>query len=363
MKSMKAKSFKQAVAVAVLASSFLYVTPSYASPNTSSALSVQVQDFESKIQQLDNRIIESMEKVKQLNGEIDSQKEKIANIQSEITQSEADFEAHKKIYFGRMRAIQEQGNPMEIYLSVLFESNGFSNFINRSTAVATFVQSDQGLLNTMKEKESDLKKQKQDLEDELLSLQKNKEDLAKEQASIENDKNKVEADLAQAKVQMQQEEARKQTEAQAKAQWSAQSLLRTSPTFSPSISAVDVNTLPVASDKAKAVISKAEQFLGVPYVWGGTTPSGFDCSGLTQFVYRSVGVDLPRVAREQQNAGISISPSQVQPGDLIFIGSPAYHVGIYIGNGKYLHAPHTGDVVKISSYNPSNFTSASRVLR
>ncbi|MCQ6280628.1 NlpC/P60 family protein [Bacillus sp. EB600] len=117
------------------------------------------------------------------------------------------------------------------------------------------------------------------------------------------------------------------------------------------------------TEKANKVIAFAEQYLGVPYVWGGSSPSGFDCSGLMQYVFHSVGVNLPRVSNAQQNVGIRISPSQVQPGDLVFKGDPAYHVGMYIGGGQWIQAPETGDVVKISSYNPSSFASASRVLR
>lgn len=82
-----------------------------------------------------------------------------------------------------------------------------------------------------------------------------------------------------------------------------------------------------------------------------------------QYVFHSVGVDLPRTAAEQQNVGTRISPNAVQPGDLVFMGTPAYHVGMYIGNGKWIQAPETGDVVKISNYNPSHFSSAARVLQ
>ena len=111
------------------------------------------------------------------------------------------------------------------------------------------------------------------------------------------------------------------------------------------------------------VIANAKQYLGVPYVWGGSTPSGFDCSGYVSYVYRSVGISLPRSSRDQQNVGTRIPLNQLQPGDLVFRGSPAYHVGIYIGGGQYIHAPQTGDVVKIAAFNPSQFSSASRVLR
>src|SRR5699024_3254361 len=97
------------------------------------------------------------------------------------------------------------------------------------------------------------------------------------------------------------------------------------------------------------------------YVWGGSSPSGFDCSGLTSYVYRQVGVSLPRTAASQQNFGTRVSLSALQPGDLVFWGSPAYHVGIYIGGGSYIHAPTTGDVVRVATLKGA--TSATRVLR
>ncbi|GII05964.1 C40 family peptidase [Planobispora takensis] len=97
------------------------------------------------------------------------------------------------------------------------------------------------------------------------------------------------------------------------------------------------------------VVEQARRYLGVPYLWGGTDPDkGLDCSGLVQLVYKKLGVSLPRVSQDQQNEGRSIpSLKQAQPGDLLTFGSPATHIGIYIGDGKMLHAPRTGDVVKI----------------
>lgn len=87
---------------------------------------------------------------------------------------------------------------------------------------------------------------------------------------------------------------------------------------------------------------------GAPYVWGATGPNTFDCSGLVQWAYRQIGVGMPRVAAAQQQVGQLVTPDQVQPGDLIFFGSPARHVGIYVGGGKFLEAPQSGDVVKVA---------------
>lgn len=112
----------------------------------------------------------------------------------------------------------------------------------------------------------------------------------------------------------------------------------------------------------QAVIDIASKYLGVPYVYGGTTPSGFDCSGLVQYVYRELGYNLNRVAADQMNNGIAVSRDQLQPGDLIGFYSSAGggyigHIGIYAGNGMMIHAPRTGDVVKYASIESSYYTS------
>ena len=99
------------------------------------------------------------------------------------------------------------------------------------------------------------------------------------------------------------------------------------------------------------VVSFAESLIGVPYVYGGTTPSGFDCSGFVQYVYSHFGINLPRTTTQQENCGTQIPVSQAQPGDLYFWGNKgsAYHVAICIGNGQYIAAPEPGQSVSIGS--------------
>jgi cell wall-associated NlpC family hydrolase len=96
--------------------------------------------------------------------------------------------------------------------------------------------------------------------------------------------------------------------------------------------------------------------LGTPYVWGGASPGGFDCSGLVMWAYAQVGVSLPHSSYAQYGYGVPVSRDQLQAGDLVFFDGLG-HVGIYIGGGQFVHAPHTGDVVKISSLSDSWYAS------
>jgi cell wall-associated NlpC family hydrolase len=104
--------------------------------------------------------------------------------------------------------------------------------------------------------------------------------------------------------------------------------------------------------KGASIVEVARRYLGTKYLWGGASPkTGFDCSGLLQWAAAQSGIKIPRTTYEQVKAGTPIAPGQLQAGDAVFFGnaSAPHHVGIYIGGGKFLEAPHTGAVVRISS--------------
>lgn len=112
----------------------------------------------------------------------------------------------------------------------------------------------------------------------------------------------------------------------------------------------------ISSSKGQAIVNTAKKYLGVRYVYGGSSPSGFDCSGLVQYVFRKNGISLSRTSASQSRQGKTVSRSELQPGDLLFFAKNGrvHHVGIYAGNGQMIHAPHTGDVVRYTSINTSS---------
>ena len=170
-------------------------------------------------------------------------------------------------------------------------------------------------------------------------------------AGIQSEIKQLQAEDARRQVQLQRE-----AEARLAAQQRAASTARAAATelaagsFTASIDSTPSDSLIPAAPPAQygGVVGIAMQELGKPYVWGAAGPSSFDCSGLVMYVYAQVGVSLPHNAAAMFSYGSPVGYGDLQPGDLVFF-SGLGHMGIYIGGGQFIHAPHTGDVVKISN--------------
>ncbi len=110
---------------------------------------------------------------------------------------------------------------------------------------------------------------------------------------------------------------------------------------------------PETTSFGQSVVDYAKQFIGTPYVYGGSSPSGFDCSGLVKYVYSNFGVNLTRTSYSQVNEGTYVARENLQPGDLVFFASSGsvHHVGIYVSDGNFIHAPKPGTTVRIETLN------------
>jgi len=204
------------------------------------------------------------------------------------------------------------------------------------------------------------------VKDELAEMQA--EERRRQAALIEQARIRLEAQRLAA-LQAEDVAAAAAAAATAQATISATAPATTSATAAPTADTtyVPIPTAPPPDGtKASQVIAIAMQYLGVAYVWGGASPSqGFDCSGLTTYSFAQIGVSLPHHAASQYNYGTPVSREELQPADLIFFHGLG-HMGMYIGGGQFIHAPRTGDVVKISSiYDPwyaSTWVGARRIL-
>lgn len=386
------KTTAKRIAAASLSLALLFqATPSFAAPTYDE----QIETLESKIKQYDNKIIESMEKVEALNKEVDAAKERVDETKVEIANLEESYNRAVELSKERIANIQKNGSAQFNFIEIVLTSEGISDFVQKTTALMTIMSSDKQLAETLTAKQEELEVKQNQLETDLALIETNQAEAKAEQAEIEKDKDAVQTELKnveeakkqaeeaarQAELARQQQEAAAQEAATQNEQASDSASSNTTVTVtesnrsnntSNSNSSNSSNTQTstsgststvTGSASAQAIIAEAKKYLGVPYVWGGSTPSGFDCSGFTSYVFRKSGISLPRTSRAQQNIGTQVSLSNVQPGDLVFMGKPAYHVGIYIGGGQWIHAPQTGDVVKIASFNPSKFSSATRVLK
>ncbi len=117
-----------------------------------------------------------------------------------------------------------------------------------------------------------------------------------------------------------------------------------------------VRTTPVPDPVRAQIVFTALQMVGTPYKFGGSTPAGFDCSGLVQYTYRNAGLSVPRTSREQLTTSSPVELAAAAPGDLLFFRSKDFsHVGIYLGDGRFIHAPSTGRSVEITSFGENSY--------
>jgi len=284
---------------------------------------------------------------------------KLRHIKHDLSQNTQSLAIAKRSLGNAQRQLSSR--LVDIYTSdnqdstlvVLLGSSSLDDLLNNMDAVDRVSQQDSLVLKQV----VDLRRQVQQRQQELKRAHAEQTQVVAQRAAA---KSSIESQLGQRRallssikneiVKLQQEEAARAAELQQEAQARLQQ--QQSSSSSNAISQVVTPQPPSGGAPPPSnyggVVGFAMSFLGTPYVWGGASPSGFDCSGFTMYVYAHFGVSLPHNAAAQFGYGSPVPRGDLQPGDLVFFDGLG-HVGIYVGGGSFIHSPHTGDVVKVSS--------------
>jgi cell wall-associated NlpC family hydrolase len=266
----------------------------------------------------------------------------------------------------RLITIYTSGETPGATLEVLLGATSLDDLLSRLDTVDRVSEQDASVLRQVRTFRGETKRRKAQLAKAQARQRQVVAERAAHKASVEAQlvaRQRLLASIRSEIERLQAEERARQArlEAQLRARLAAQ---RSSPTVSAATPAAapaggggDEAIPPAPPSTRGGVVGIAMRYLGVPYKWGGASPStGFDCSGFIMFVYAQVGVSLPHNAAAQYGYGTPVARSDLQPGDLVFFNGLG-HNGLYVGGGQFIHAPHTGDVVKISSLSSSWYAS------
>jgi cell wall-associated NlpC family hydrolase len=326
-------------------------------PGSISAKQAQAQGVLNQIQSLDGNLEHAIDAYNLANERLRAVKADLAENRRELGIARANLRQARTVLAEHAVAVYTSTSG-DSTLEVLIGATSLDDFLSRVDTVGRV--SDQGnrVLGEVMRFQTAVRARRARLTrakaraDELVA------ERARQKASIESQLatrrsllNSIRGEIVrmQAAERARQAELERRARAQAAAATAAPPVLATAlssetPSSSPEPAAA-ATPAPVA--RYGGAVGIAMQYLGTPYVYGGASPSGFDCSGFVMYVYAQLGVSLPHNAAAQYGSGTPVDRSQLQPGDLVFFNGLG-HNGIYVGGGSFIHSPHTGDVVKIS---------------
>ena len=291
----------------------------------------------------------------------------LSRIEAEIEENQRHLKIAKRAYRIAQENLEERivtlyENGEQDVLEVILGATSLDDLLDRVDSVKRISSQDVEIIQGVTRAKADIREREKKLErarkrqgevvadraaarDAIESQLAEREDLY---ASIEDQIAELEAEERERQRRAAEEARRREEEQRALAAAAAaagvdQSVVAQIAAVSPE----GIGTAPPSQRGAQAV-AVAMQYLGVPYVWGGMSPSGFDCSGLVAYSYAQIGISLPHHAASMYGYGVPVSYDELAPGDLVFANGLG-HMGMYIGGGNYIHAPHTGDVVRIAS--------------
>jgi peptidoglycan DL-endopeptidase CwlO len=317
-----------------------------------------VQQAKQDVDRLQQNLDSAMERYKAACDRVEQTRGEIQVNRDELTKAEAELNANKARLNRRVRAMYV-GNENK-FLDVMVNAGSFDQFLVASDLSKRLSRKDASLVTEVKDAKAKLEGQRTNLQDRLGSQASAADELKASKAQVESDLGAAKGKLANVEEQVRQALARQQAEATARASSSSSSSRRSYPSSPSSPDIVAPRTRPPGAPHG-GVVGVAYDQLGKPYVWGAEGPDSFDCSGLTMYCYRvGAGIEISHSSYEQANCGVRVSPSELQPGDILGFRGWG-HVGLYVGGGDFIQAPQTGDVVKVTPLaSRSNFCGAVR---
>jgi peptidoglycan hydrolase CwlO-like protein len=365
--------------------------------STYAQLQKNYDKLEISIEMLDSEIGGIYTEIDKAKYEINDTEKKIEQNAKDIASSENNIKDEEELFNQRMRIMYINGT--DSYLEILFSSDGIDDLISRVENVKKIVEYDNKIISDLNEKKKIIENKKNVLNDnktrvltlkavneekldklnsrkseqhQLIVEAKKQEELHKSeitqtQALLGSTMNDIEEESIKAAkydLAIAAKKAQQTSISRGGTVDFVQNEAKVEPKVEPPVVIKKEVSEPKKTSTASSsgVIDYAKSFLGTKYVYGATGPNSFDCSGFVQYVYRHFGVTTGRTTGDQIAHGQYVSRANLQPGDLVFFGSGTpHHVGIYVGNNSYIHAPHTGDVVKISILTRSDYMSARRV--
>ena len=364
-----------AVTVAAAALALVVASPALGDSAAIQAKQAEVQHVLGEISSLDTSLEKAIEAY-------DLSTQKLHKIEAnlrvnlhELHVAKANLHRSQRVVSQRLVTLYTTGDT-ESSLGVLLGAGNISDLVNRTNTADLVAGQDVQVQHQVITFKAQVHRERVRLNHERAAQEQVVQQRAAAKASIQSQlaqRRQLVTSIRNQIVQMRQAEARRQAQlaaearARARAAAAAPPPVVSSPVPSSSGGGGDSSSgavNPPPSAVGGSVVSIAERYLGVPYVWGGASPSGFDCSGFTMYVYAQVGVSLPHNAAAQYGVGSPVSMGSLEPGDLVFFDGLG-HVGIYIGGNQFIHAPHTGTVVQISSmtgWYASTYVGARRIL-
>lgn len=337
--------------VSVLSACLLLVgKPAWAEPTAASS-QAEVDRIKAEVAAINLTAEQAVERYNQANVELETTKQRIQENEKALSEAAASLAEAQTRLNNRVEEIYRSGSLS--IMDVILNTSTFSEFLSHFDMLGKISDQDKADVDEVLRYKAEVEAAQSELDQTRQQQEEVLATLASEKSLVETQLAARQSVLASAQGEVAQMLAQQQQGGGAPGGGGDATGPVLNPETGPAADpepapAPDYGSSPPPASSGGAV-SIAMQYLGVPYVWGGASPSGFDCSGLVMYVYAQIGVYLPHSAAAQYSAGTPISYSELAPGDLVFFGSPISHVGIYIGGGSMIHAPFEGTVVSISS--------------